>query len=262
MTELGGLRRPALMWVRRHPRVLLLTAVHVAVDCLLAGSVVILFFFAPIVAVLLVLPAAYLGAFTAALTDATMIIAVRDSLTEGSMSLSTAWAVAWKHRRPLAAWAFDLLTVGLAIRLVAALFGRLGRLFGWAAQIAWVVISLLVVPAIVIGEVPMPAAFDYSRETLRETSRDRLRGVGGLGVVGLVITIPLVGLVIAALVVDSSLLFVVSWTGLIVTILAYAFVLDAAMAVLGYAIYAHATRGPLPHGFTNSTVRDSLPERT
>jgi len=208
------------------------------------------------------LPFAYLGAFTAALTDATLIVAVRDSITEDSVSLSTAWAVAWKHRRPLAAWAFDLLTVGLAIRLVAALFGRLGQLFGWAAEIAWVVISLVVVPAIVIGEVPMPAAFDYSRGTLRETFGDRLRGVGGLSVVGLAITIPLVGLVIVALVADSGLLFVVSWTALIIAILAYAFVLDAAMAVLGYAIYAYATRGPLPPGFTDSTVQHALPVRT
>jgi hypothetical protein len=258
LAEIGRLQWPALQWVLHHPRVLVLTLAHVVVECVLAGSVVALFLVAPVIGVLIILPAAYLVAFTAAITDAAMIVAVRDSATEEHVSLAHAWSVAWEHRRPLAAWAFDLLFVGLAIRVGSALFGRFGRIFGWAAEIAWVTVSLLVVPAIVIGDAGMPGAYDYSRQSLRRTFGDRVRGVAGLTVVTVLLSAAFVAFLIVALLVDSGVLIVLWGVCGIVALLAYAFVYDAAMAVLGYAIYAHTSNSPLPPGFTHSTVHDAF----
>jgi hypothetical protein len=238
--------------------VLLLTAGHVLVDALLAGVLITACFFAPVVSVLLVLPCAYLAAFAAALVDATIITAVRDSVAEGKISLANALAVAWSHRKPLAVWAFDLLVVGLAIRLGAALFGRVGQLLGWGAEIAWTIVALLVVPTIVVGDVPMPAAFDASRRSLRGTFGDRVRGVGGLNLIGLLVVAPVVGLVVLAALTDSGALIAISLIGLAFVGLAYAFVLDASTAVLGYAIYAHAEDRPLPPGFTQAALHTSV----
>lgn len=217
-----------------------------------------MFFLAPIGAILLALPLAYLAAFAAALADATIIVAVRDSAAGRTVSLSDAWGVAWDHRRPLAAWAFDLLVVGLAIRIAAALFGRLGQILGWAAEIAWALVALLVVPAIVVGEVGMPDAFEVSRRALRQTFGDRIRGVANLGVLGGVIAVIGAASILLAALTDSGALIVASWVAICVLALAYAFVVDAAMAVLGYAIYAHATQHPLPPGFTAQVVQGAF----
>ncbi len=180
--------------------------------------------------------------------------------TEGTISLGRAWSVAWQHRKPLAVWAFDLLTVGLAIRLVAALFGRFGRVVGWGAEIAWAIVALLVVPAIVVGEVPMPAAFDVSRQSLRQTFGDRVRGVGGLNLIGVLAVAPLVAFVVVAALADVGALIAVSLGCLVVAGLIYAFVLDAATAVLGYSIYAHTAGAPLPPGFTGAEMFTGVAE--
>jgi hypothetical protein len=258
LADISRLRRPALVWVFRHPRVLLLTVAHVVVDAILGASVVALFFVAPVLGFLAILPVGYALAFAAALTDAAMIVSVRDSATAGHVSLSNALSGAWDHRRPLAAWAFDLLFVGLAIRVGSALFGRFGRVVGWTAEIAWIVVALLVVPAIVIGDAGMPGGYDYSRQSLRQTFGSRVGGVVGLTLINIVLTIGFAGLLIVALVADSGLLFAIWLVCTVAALVGYAFVYDAAVAVLGYAIYAHTAGSPLPSGFRDSTIRGAF----
>ncbi len=233
---------------------LLATLAHMAVGAVLLAAVVAVFFVAPIASVLLAVPCLYLAVFVAVLVDATIVVAVHDAALGEPISLHRSFVVAWSHRGALAAWAFDLLTVGLAIRIAAALLGRVGELLGLAAEMAWATVALLVVPAIVIGDVPMPAAFDTSRESLRSTLGQRVLGLIGISLVGFVLMVPFVALLLVAALIDSGPLIV---AGLIASAVGWAiamFVVDAASAVLGYAIYAHLEHAPLPASFCDTAL--------
>jgi hypothetical protein len=135
-TQMRPLRRSALLWVWHNPRVLLATLAHAVLDALMIAAVVALAFIAPVGAVLLGAVCVYPAVFVAVLADATIVVAVRDASHGDPISLRRAWAVSWQHRGALAAWAFDLLTIGFAIRLAMGLLGRVGKIFGWAAEVA------------------------------------------------------------------------------------------------------------------------------
>ena len=213
------------------------------------GALVALWYVAPEVTVLLALPCVYLAAFGAVLADATVVATVRDAAVGNPVSLRQGWAVAWAHRRTLAAWAFTLLTVGFAIRAASAALGRLGELFGFAAEVAWATIALVVVPAIVVGNSRTWEAIDNSRESLRSTLGQRVRGMLGISATGLLLVAPFAAFLLIAAVIDSGPLIV---AGLVAWAAAWTvtmFLLDAASAVLGYAIYANLENTPLPASF-------------
>lgn len=253
--RLGG---AATSWVFRHSRVLVVTLAHVVVDAVVVASVVGAFRGLPALGFISLLPALYVVSFAGVFADAVIVVAAHQSANGEAVSVGRATRTAWAHRQSLAVWTLHLIAVGLAIRLVTALLGRLGELLGLTAAIAWTIVTLIVVPEIVVGGQSSPAAFRRSRELVRTTLGGRVRAVVDVGVLWWLAFVPSVLLCIGGALADSGPLIVLGAFLFVLAIALQLFILDTALAVLSYALFATAGGTSLPSGFDREVIRRGL----
>jgi hypothetical protein len=159
---------------------------------------------APTAAVAMLVPAA-LAVVCVSMFWSAAIVAGANEVAEGrSPTVVGSMRLAAPHLPAICAWAFYSLTVGIAIRLLASVFGRFGLFLTYAGEAAWSVATMLVLPAIVIDGVAAPDARRHSRELLGSTWRTRLSGLLGFDLVGALIASPALLVVFAAALLDNG----------------------------------------------------------
>ncbi len=191
-----------------------------------------------------------------------LVHGARDRLTGGDPTVVSAIRGAWGRIGTIAPWAIVALVVGIIINTIQAAArdraGFLGALLGSLLDLAWRVMTFLVMPVIIAERVGMVRALGRSKDLLRRTWGENLIAQAGLSIVGFVLMLP--GLLIAILLGSGPLgAFGIILGGLLMIF--GAVVASALSAIYQTALYEYATTGEAPAEFAEVNLGESFGHR-
>ena len=191
-----------------------------------------------------------------------LVHGAHDRLTGGDPTVPSAVRGAWKRIGAIAPWAIVTLVVGIIINTIQNAArdraGFAGALLGGLLDLAWRVMTFLVMPIIIVEGVGPFRALGRSKNLLRRTWGENLIAQAGLSIVGLVLMAP--GLLIAIFLGSGALgVFGVIVGGLLMIL--GAVVASALSAVYQTALYEYATTGEAPAEFAEVNLGQSFGHR-
>ncbi len=202
---------------------------------------------------------AYLGlAFVQTYFLAALVAGANERLNGGDPTIGSALAAANRRLHVILAWSLIQATVGLVLQAIRERLGFVGVLIAGALGAAWEILTFLTVPIIVMEGVGPINALKRSGSLFKRTWGENLVGQAGLGVVGLLATLPgviVIGLgvltgttpvIVAAIVIGGVYLCVA------------AAIINALSGIYRTALYRFATQGQAPAGFDQQIMVDAF----
>ncbi|MCY3786585.1 MAG: DUF6159 family protein [bacterium] len=212
--------------------------------------------------VLLVILGVIASAIAVYFFQGALVAGARERLTGGDPTVASAIRGASGRIGAIAPWAIVALVVGFIINTIQAAArdraGFVGALFGSLLDLAWRVMTFLVMPIIIAERVGPFRALGRSKDLLRRTWGENLVAQAGLSIVGFVLMAP--GLLIAIFLGSGALgVFGVIVGGLLMIL--GAVVASALSAVYQTALYEYATTGESPAEFAEVDLGRSFGHR-
>lgn len=178
----------------------------------------------------------------------------------GDPSVGTALKGASGHWPAVAGFAAISVTVGLVLQAVRENGGIIGAIVSWIGDVAWGVLTYLVLPVIVIEGVGTVAGIKGSTALVKRTWGEQVTANVGFGLLNLALVLPAVGLVFLV----GPLGGAVAIAGIIVAV-AWFIVVSAVVATLTgifqTALYRQATGRSIPPEFDAVALRQSFTPR-
>jgi hypothetical protein len=171
-------------------------------------------------------------------------------------TLGDGLAAAGRRLPQIVAWAAVSATVGLLLKMLENAHEKLGQIAAAILGTAWTVITYFVVPVVVVEGVGPFTAVRRSLSILRHTWGEALVGGWGIGFFMLLLALPGVALVIAAVVAFPHVLALGIALGVLAAV--YFLLLSAVGSALNGifhgALYQYAVKGEVPGGFDGGTL--------
>jgi hypothetical protein len=161
------------------------------------------------------------------------------------------------HR--LLPWAVVTATVTMILQAIEERFGIVGTIVARLVGLAWNLVTFLVVPILVLEDLGVGDALKRSKDLFKKTWGENVIGQGGLGIVGLLATLPglaLVGIGVAI----GGVGFALSAVG-VVAVLVAAVVVSALSGIYRTALYHFAAHGHVPGVFADLDLHDAFRPR-
>ena len=193
--------------------------------------------------------------------NAAVVSGARERFSGGDPTISSAIKGAFARLHVIVPWAILALTVGLVLRAIQSSDNIVARILGSLLDMAWGVLTFLVVPILVVEQTGPFRSVSRSGELLRTTWGENLIAQVGFGFIGLLVAIP--GILIA--VIGASAGSVAAVVGIAVGvawIALVAVVMSTLTAIFQMALYLYATTGQIPMGFETSGINDAFHERS
>ena len=193
--------------------------------------------------------------------NAAVVSGARERFSGGDPTISSAIKGAFSRLHVIVPWAILALTVGMIIRLIQSSDNIVARILGSLLNMAWGVLTFLVVPILVVEQTGPFQSLSRSGELLRHTWGENLIAQVGFGIIGLVAAIP--GIIIIAIGASAgsvgALVAIVIGFGWIALV---SVVISTLTAIFQMALYLYATTGQVPMGFEQSGISDTFNERS
>jgi len=193
--------------------------------------------------------------------NAAVVSGARERFSGGDPTISSAIKGAFSRLHVIVPWAILALTVGMIIRLIQSSDNIVARILGSLLNMAWGVLTFLVVPILVVEQTGPFQSLSRSGELLRRTWGENLIAQVGFGIIGFVAAIP--GIIIIALGASAgsvgALVAIVIGFGWIALV---SVVISTLTAIFQMALYIYATTGQVPMGFEQSGISDTFNERS
>lgn len=193
--------------------------------------------------------------------NAAVVSGARERFSGGDPTISSAIKGAFSRLHVIVPWAILALTVGMIIRLIQSSDNIVARILGSLLNMAWGVLTFLVVPILVVEQTGPFQSLSRSGELLRRTWGENLIAQVGFGIIGFVAAIP--GIIIIALGASAgsvgALVAIVIGFGWIALV---SVVISTLTAIFQMALYIYATTGQVPMGFEQSGINDTFNERS
>ncbi len=193
--------------------------------------------------------------------NAAVVSGARERFSGGDPTISSAIKGAFSRLHVIVPWAILALTVGMVLVAIQRSGNMLTRFLGSFLDMAWGVLTFLVVPILVVEQTGPFSSLRRSGELLRHTWGENLISQVGFGIIGLAAAIP--GILIFALGASTSGLGAVigavigfGWIALVMV------VISTLTAIFQMALYIYATTGQVPAGFETSGINDVFHERS
>ena len=193
--------------------------------------------------------------------NAAVVSGARERFSGGDPTISSAIKGAFSRLHVIVPWAILALTVGMIIRLIQSSDNIVARILGSLLNMAWGVLTFLVVPILVVEQTGPFQSLSRSGELLRHTWGENLIAQVGFGIIGFVAAIP--GIIIIAIgasagsagaIIGVTIGF--AWIALV------SVVISTLTAIFQMALYLYATTGQVPMGFEQSGLTDTFNERS
>ncbi len=193
--------------------------------------------------------------------NAAVVSGARERFSGGDPTISSAIKGAFSRLHVIVPWAILALTVGMIIRLIQSSDNIVARILGSLLNMAWGVLTFLVVPILVVEQTGPFQSLSRSGELLRHTWGENLIAQVGFGIIGFVAAIP--GIIIIAIgasagsagaIIGVTIGF--AWIALV------SVVISTLTAIFQMALYLYATTGQVPMGFEQSGLSDTFNERS
>jgi hypothetical protein len=180
-----------------------------------------------------------------------LVSGAHERFTGGDPTIGSAIGGAVSKMHRLVPWALLTATVGLLLRMVRENMGFIGRILSGLLDMAWEVLTFLVVPVVMFEDVGPINGVKRSTELFKRTWGENLAARVGFGLLGFLLAIPAIALVVGGLATGFWVLIVIG----VIWGIAISVVLSAMNAVFQTALYLYATTGSVPGGF----AADALP---
>lgn len=203
------------------------------------------------------LPLAFVLTFIGVFTTAAIVGAATIRLQGGDPTVADGVQVAWSRVEKLIAWTLLTATVGLILRAIRERAGWLGGLIGIFAEMAWEVVTFLVVPVLLYEEEGTWGSVKRSARLFRERWGEQLVGTASIGLALMLVSLPvllLVGAVYAAVPLLGVAVGVVVVGGLVA-------VGTALEGVFRAALYRYAVTGEAAGPFSADDLGGSFRSR-
>ncbi len=193
--------------------------------------------------------------------NAAVVSGARERFSGGDPTISSAIKGAFSRLHVIVPWAILALTVGMIIRLIQSSDNIVARILGSLLNMAWGVLTFLVVPILVVEQTGPFQSLSRSGELLRHTWGENLIAQVGFGIIGFVAAIP--GIIIIAIGASAgSVGAIVGVTIGFAWIALVSVVISTLTAIFQMALYIYATTGQVPMGFEQSGLNDTFNERS
>ena len=179
-----------------------------------------------------------------------LVAAADERLQGGDPTLGSALRGASKRAGRIFPWAVVSATVSILLRTLEQRGGIFGRIAASLAGLAWGLVTFLVIPVLVIEDVPVRDAIRRSGELFKRTWGENVVAMVGFGLLGFVAVLPAVALVGLAVASGNATVAVIAVAVAVVWIIGVAVVLSALNAIFQTALYRFAADGQPVGPFT------------
>jgi hypothetical protein len=175
--------------------------------------------------------------------NSALIAAANIRLEGGDPTLSDGFRIALSHLPAILGWAAIAATVGLVLQALRERGGAVGAIVSLIGNMAWGLITFLVVPILVVEGVGPVEAIKRSASLLRKTWGEQVVGnlsiglVIGLAFIGLAV---LGGIIVAALFAVADVLGILGGVALVVGLMIVGLIGAALSGIFNVALYRYA----------------------
>lgn len=201
--------------------------------------------------------------FVMIFSNSALVGAALIRLRGGDPTLRDGFQIAMDHLPQIFGYALISATVGVILRAIRERAGILGSLVAWLGEMAWNLMTFLVVPVLVVENVGPVEAIQRSAALLKRTWGEQIAGNFGLGLVfGLIILAALIpgAVLIALAIATESAILIVLAIGVVVAVVAgIALVGSTLQGIYVAAVYRYAVEGAItPQYFRPELVQNAF----
>jgi hypothetical protein len=196
--------------------------------------------------------------------NAALIAAANIRLDGGDPTLADGFRVAISHLPAILGWAAIAATVGLLLSALRERGGAIGAVISLLGNMAWALVTFLVVPVLVVEGVGPIEAIKRSAGLLRETWGEQIVGNFSIGLVtGLAFVAALVlgGIVVFALFGLSEVLGIIAAVILVVGLIILGLIGSTLSGIFNIALYRYATGKDADAFFPRETLAGAFRDR-
>lgn len=210
--------------------------------------------------------AVFVGAILAGISNVffhgALVHGALDRLSGGDPTVRSAIAGANGRFRQLAGWAIVSVIFAMIMQAIRDRGGSIAGLFTRIAEVAWEVISFLVLPIIIVERKGPFASLKRSTQLLKDTWGENLIGQFGIGLVAFVALLP--GIAVGGLIVwagASASIAPLIWLGIVVGglwIFGTSLYFSALKSVYQAVLYLYATEHEVAEGFETLGIEQAF----
>jgi len=186
-----------------------------------------------------------------------LVAGAHERFTGGDPTIGSSISGAASRLHRLLPWALLATTVGILMSIIERQGGQLGRIARGMFNMAWGVITFLILPVIMFDDLGPIAGLKRSGQLLRTSWGENLTAQVGFGLLTIAMAAP--GIILIAVGASSGF-----WPLLIIGVLAVMFAMVVAAALNGIfqtALYLFVTTGSAPEGFGEKQLTSSFNEK-
>ena len=186
-----------------------------------------------------------------------LVAGAHERFTGGDPTIGSSISGAASRLHRLLPWALLATTVGILMSIIERQGGQLGRIARGLFNMAWGVITFLIIPVIMFDDLGPIAGLKRSGQLLRTSWGENLTAQVGFGLLTIAMAAP--GIILIAVGASSGF-----WPLLIIGVLAVMFAMVVATALNGIfqtALYLFVTTGAAPTGFGEKQLTSSFNEK-
>jgi len=180
----------------------------------------------------------------------------------GDPTLADGLRMAGRRLPQIVGWAALSATVGVILKMIEEKTDWVGRIVIGLIGTAWAVATYLAVPTLAVEGVGPIEALKRSAGLIRQTWGEGLAGNLGMGLIGLLISLPGVALilfgVIAATAAHAVVFGVLLMTAGVLALLAGSILVSTLKQIFIAGLYVYATEQRVPNGFSPELMRSAF----
>lgn len=244
--------------VRREPALVAVMAAGLILQLAVFGALFLLFFQRTPEAAdfrfprfLWLYPILIVSGLAGSVAGSTVIATAMQRLEGRDASVRDGFRLTMSRFPQLAGWTVFGAVVGLVIQLVAEKLKLGGRIAALLAGVAWVIVTMLVVPVILFEDRGVFASLKRSAELAKQRWGEGVTGYGSIGIAMMVVVLPLVVVASALTVVDVAL----GIAAMVVVFVGLMFVASTLGGVFNAALYRYAVAGEASGPFSGPQMQ-------
>ena len=186
-----------------------------------------------------------------------LVAGAHERFTGGDPTIGSSISGASARLHRLIPWALMATTVGIIMSIVERQGGQIGRIARGLFDMAWGVITFLIVPVVMFDDLGPIAGLKRSGQLLRTSWGENVTAQVGFGLLTVVMAIP--GIILIGLGSSTGI-----WALMVLGVLAIMFAAVVAAALNGIfqtALYLYVTTGTTPAGFGEQQLDASFNQK-
>ena len=175
-------------------------------------------------------------------------------LMGGTWTFRDGIELAWARKGTILQWALVAATVGMILRTIEERMGLIGRLIMKIIGVAWALACYFVVPVLAFEDLTPVQAVKRSSKLFKETWGEKVVGGFSFSLVSLVLTLPAIGIFVAAIIYGGVKGLVVGFVFLVLYLMMLSVMMSAVQGIFNAALYRYACFKQVPPAFDAALV--------